>query len=47
MGGRPVERLVNKHISEQIVDKILFEGFYDQKIIFDEINGDLKIVPKQ
>jgi len=47
MGGRPVERLVNKYVSEQIVDKILFEDFYDQKIIFDEINGDLKIVPKQ
>lgn len=41
MGGRPVERLVHKYIAEKLVDKILFEGFSNTNVIFEEKDSDL------
>lgn len=38
MGGRPVERLVSKHVAEKLVDAILFENLQDKVIQF-EVRG--------
>lgn len=39
MGGRPVERLVGKHIAEKLVDAILFDDLKDKSLLFQK-KGD-------
>ena len=43
MGGRPVERLIQHHVAEKIVDAILFANLSDTFITFKKGNDDLKI----
>ena len=43
MGGRPVERLIQRHVAEKIVDAILFANLSDTFITFKKGNDDLKI----
>lgn len=47
MGGRPVERLVDRLVTEQLVDRVLFEDLCYTTILFDAGEGGFLIVGEE
>ena len=43
MGGRPVERLIHKHVVEKLANAILFENLHDKVIVFEKNGENLQI----
>ena len=46
MGGRPIERIVNKIIASQLVDMILFDNLSNCNVLLDLVDNQVKVVKK-